>query len=104
MLRKLLLLLLPVSALLLSCKGGLDVPSVGAGLGDAYASVQWLELPETFATVSFFHFVRCRQKTCRQPAAFRSAGKKLPSGGFHGVSERDDAEIMSPYVVRLRKY
>lgn len=46
------------SALLLSCRGGLDAPSIGAGLGDAYASVKWLELPETFATDGLDFFSR----------------------------------------------
>jgi len=44
------------SALLLSCKGGLDVPSVGPG--DAYASVKWMELPETFETDGLDFFSR----------------------------------------------
>lgn len=50
-------ILLPLAALcVLSCKGGLDVPSVGPG--DAYASVKWLELPETFETDGLDFFSR----------------------------------------------
>ena len=53
MLRKHLLVLLPVAACLLSCTGWLDVPApeVPAGQqGTAVTSCGWLELPETSAT------------------------------------------------------
>ena len=50
------LALVAFSALLLSCRGGLDVPSVGSQ-GTATASPRWLELPGTSATdgLDFFH-------------------------------------------------
>ena len=50
------LALVAFSVLLLSCRGGLDVPSVGSQ-GTATASPRWLELPGTSATdgLDFFH-------------------------------------------------
>ena len=51
-------ILLPLAALcMLSCRGGLDVPSVGSQ-GTATASPRWLELPGTSATDGLDFFSR----------------------------------------------
>ena len=50
--------LLPLAALLLSCRGGLDEPLVGGIQGTAVAKPHWLELPETSAADGLDFFSR----------------------------------------------
>lgn len=52
-------ILLPLAALcVLSCRGGLDDPTVGHSMGEATARAKWLELPETSATDGLDFFYR----------------------------------------------
>ena len=52
-------ILLPLAALcMLSCRGGLDDPTVGYHVGNPIATAKWLELPETSATDELDFFSR----------------------------------------------